>query len=169
MTSGNPSGVPITIDDADALKNLEYDVIISNNRKILLRADDSVMDFIDDAPSMIRRSRGYSPLPIFYDNSLLPVASCLLPALAIGGELKNTFCLAKNNLLYPSPYIGDVGDLRTVEILKSSIRRMMNLLEIKPEIVACDLHPRYHTSQVAAPADKNSAPLRAHFKLYGGK
>ena len=160
MTSGNPSGVPITIDDADALKNLECDVIISNNRKILLRADDSVMDFIDDTPSMIRRSRGYSPLPIFYDNSLLPVASCLLPALAIGGELKNTFCLAKNNLLYPSPYIGDVGDLRTVEILKSSIRRMMNLLEIRPEIVACDLHPRYHTSQVAAEfAEKFNIPL----------
>ena len=145
MTSGNPSGVPITIEDEDALKNLECDVIISNNRKILMRADDSVLDFIDAEPSMIRRSRGFAPLPIFYDNS-----KSLYPALAIGGELKNTFCLAKNNLLYPSPYIGDVSDLRTVEILKNSIRRMMNLLEIKPEIVACDLHPRYQTSEVAA-------------------
>ncbi len=144
MTSGNPSGVPITIDDEDALKNLECDAILSNNRKILMRADDSVMDFIDNEPSMIRRSRGYAPLPIFFDgagnNSVL----------AIGGELKNTFCLAKNNLLYPSPYIGDVEDLRTVEILKNSIRRMMDLLEIRPEIVACDLHPRYQTSKVAA-------------------
>lgn len=143
MTSGNPSGVPITIDDADALKNLECDIIISNNRKILLRADDSVMDFINDEPSMIRRSRGFAPLPIFFDGAGNK------SVLAIGGELKNTFCLAKNNLLYPSPYIGDVEDLRTVEILKSSIRRMMNLLEIAPEVVACDLHPRYQTSEVA--------------------
>ena len=143
MTSGNSSGVPITIDDEDARKNLECNIIISNNRKILMRADDSVLDFIDGEPSMIRRSRGYAPLPLFVDKKIKP-------ALAIGGELKNTFGLAKNNLLYPSPYIGDVGDLRTVEILKSSIRRMSDLLEIKPEIVACDLHPRYHTSAVAA-------------------
>ncbi len=143
MTSGNPSGVPITIDDEDAAKNLECNVILSNNRKILMRADDSVLDFIDGEPSMIRRSRGYAPLPLFVDKKNIP-------ALAIGGELKNTFCLAKNNLLYPSPYIGDVGDLRTVEILKRSIRRMIDLLEIRPKIVACDLHPRYQTSQVAA-------------------
>ena len=164
MTSGNPSGVPIAIDDTTAAETFGdfCDVIISNNRKILMRADDSVMDFIDDAPSMIRRSRGYSPLPIFYNNSnsLLPNSYCLLPALAIGGELKNTFCLAKNNLLYPSPYIGDVSDLRTVEILKSSIRRMIDLLEIRPEIVACDLHPRYQTSKVAAEfAEEFNLPL----------
>ncbi len=150
MTSGNPSGVPIAIDDETAAESFGdfCDVIISNDRKILMRADDSVMDFIDNEPSIIRRSRGYSPLPIFFDNSLIP-------ALAIGGELKNTFCLAKNNLLYPSPYIGDVSDLRTVEILKSSIRRMMDLLEIRPKVVACDLHPRYQTSKVAAEIAQN--------------
>lgn len=153
MTSGNPSGVPIAIDDEDAQKNLECNAIISNNRKILMRADDSVMDFIDNEPSMIRRSRGYAPLPIFIEKKIKP-------ALAIGGELKNTFCLAKNNLLYPSSYIGDVSDLRTVEILKNSIRRMTDLLEITPEIVVCDLHPRYHTSTVAAEiSEKLQIPL----------
>ena len=143
MTSGNPSGVPITIDDDDAIKNFDYcDAILSHNRKILLRADDSVMDFTEDRPSMIRRSRGYAPLPIFYDSNKKSV-------LAIGGELKNTFCLAKNNLFYASPYIGDVGDLRTVEVLEKSINRMENLLEITPEVIACDLHPRYQTTALA--------------------
>ncbi len=143
MTSGNPSGVPITIDD-DAIKNFGFcDAILSHGRKILLRADDSVIDFVGDCPSMIRRSRGYAPLPIFYDGSKKN------SALAVGGELKNTFCLAKNNLLYASPYIGDVSDLRTVEVLKSSIERMSDLLEIAPEVVACDLHPRYHTTELA--------------------
>ncbi len=156
MTSGNPSGVPITIDDDDALKNFGKlcDAILSHDRKILLRADDSVMDFIDDKPSMIRRSRGYAPLPIFCD------VDKKISVLAIGGELKNTFCLAKKNLLYASPYIGDVGDLRTVEVLKSSIARMCDLLEISPEVIACDLHPRYQTTALAAElAAKFDVPL----------
>ena len=76
--------------------------------------------------------------------------------LAIGGELKNTFCLAKKNLLYAAPYIGDAGDLRTVEVLERSIRRLSDLLEIAPEAVACDLHPRYQT---VALAEKISAEL----------
>ncbi len=155
MTSGNPSGVPITIDDDDAIKNFDYcDAILSHNRKILLRADDSVMDFIDNRTSMIRRSRGYAPLPIFFDsNSKKSV-------LAIGGELKNTFCLAKNNLFYASPYIGNVGDLRTIAVLESSIRRMSDLLEIKPEIIACDMHPRYQTTALAEKISKElNVPL----------
>ena len=143
MTSGNPAGVPITIDDDDAIKNFDYcDAILSHNRRILLRADDSVMDFIDNRPSMIRRSRGYAPLPIFYDSNKKSV-------LAIGGELKNTFCLAKNDLFYASPYIGDVGNLQTVEVLEKSIERMKNLLEIAPEVIACDLHPKYQTTALA--------------------
>ena len=149
MTSGNPSGVPISIDDDDAQKNFGFcDAILTHDRKILLRADDSVMDFIDNRPSMIRRSRGYAPLPIFYD------APEKFSVLAIGGELKNTFCLAKNNLLYASPYIGDVSDLRTVEVLERSIDRMKNLLEISPEVVACDKHPRYQTVALAEKISK---------------
>ncbi|MBR4382301.1 MAG: carbamoyltransferase HypF [Selenomonadaceae bacterium] len=149
MTSGNPSGVPISIDDNEAEKNFGFcDAILTHDRKILLRADDSVMDFIDNRPSMIRRSRGYAPLPIFYD------APEKFSVLAIGGELKNTFCLAKNNLLYASPYIGDVGDLRTVDVLEKSIDRMKNLLEISPEVVACDKHPRYQTTALAEKISK---------------
>ena len=149
MTSGNPSGVPITIDDDEAKKNFDYcDAILSHNRKILLRADDSVMDFIENRPSMIRRSRGFAPLPIFFDSDKKKTV------LAVGGELKNTFCLAKNNLLYASPYIGDVSDLRTVEVLEKSIERMKNLLEINPEVIACDFHPRYQTSALAEKISK---------------
>ncbi|MBR3050401.1 MAG: carbamoyltransferase HypF [Selenomonadaceae bacterium] len=154
MTSGNPSGIPITIDDDDAIKNFDFcDAILSNNRRILLRADDSVMDFIENSPSMIRRSRGFAPLPIFYDSNKKSV-------LAIGGELKNTFCLAKNNLFYASPYIGDANDLRTIEILEKSIERMENLLEIRPEIIICDKHPRYQTNLLAEKISKQlNAPL----------
>ena len=154
MTSGNPSGVPISIDDDDAIKNFDFcDAILSHNRKILLRADDSVADFIENRPSMIRRSRGFAPLPIFF-------ASNKKSVLALGVELKNTFCLAKNDLFYASPYIGDCENLQTVEILEKSIDRMKNLLEIQPEVVICDKHPRYHTSELAKTiSDALNVPL----------
>ena len=145
MTSGNPSGAPICRSDEDALGALGplSDAILSHNRKIRLRADDSVMDFFDGKPYMIRRSRGYAPLPVFSSHSFRG------KALAMGGELKNSFCLAHDRLFYLSPYLGDLTDLRTVKALKESVERMETLLEIRPEIVACDLHPRYHTREMA--------------------
>ena len=69
--------------------------------------------------------------------------------LGVGGELKNTFCLGTGSLFYPSPYIGDMADVRTVNALRESIVRMETLLEIKPEIIACDMHPKYNTTYAA--------------------
>ena len=145
MTSGNVSGAPICRSDEDALAEIAgfCDVILSHNRRIRLRADDSVMDWLDGRPYMIRRSRGYAPLPFFVSGDFRG------QALGIGGELKNTFCLANGGLFYPSPYIGDMEDLRTVRALRESVARMSELLEMKPQIVCCDLHPKYNSSAVA--------------------
>ena len=141
MTSANTSGAPICRDDEDALNELSglCDVILSHDRKIRLRADDTVMDFYRGEPYMIRRSRGYAPLPFMMGNEFKG------QVLAVGGELKNAFCIGKNQLFYPSPYIGDMGDVRTVKALKESVKRMEELLETKPQIVACDMHPSYNT------------------------
>lgn len=142
MTSGNISGEPLAINDEQARELSKLcDVILSHNREILIRADDSVVDEFDSEEYMIRRSRGYAPLPIHCHSNKR--------VLAIGGELKNTFCLSKNNLYYLSPYIGDLTSLRTVEALKKSIKRMKELFEIEPEVVACDLHPRYQSTKIA--------------------
>ena len=145
MTSGNPSGAPICRTDEDALDALSSiaDLILSHDREIRLRADDSVMDFYDGAPYMIRRSRGYAPLPLMLS------ADFQGSVLGIGGELKNTFCLAKNSLFYPSPYLGDMSDLRTLQALRQALPRMERLLAINPVAVAADLHPRYETSRFA--------------------
>ena len=145
MTSGNPSGAPICRTDEDALDALSSiaDLILSHDREIRLRADDSVMDFYDGAPYMIRRSRGYAPLPLMLS------ADFQGSVLGIGGELKNTFCLAKNSLFYPSPYLGDMSDLRTLRALRQALPRMERLLAITPAAVAADLHPRYETSRFA--------------------
>ena len=174
MTSGNPSGAPICKDDEDAIRYLSpmCDVILSNDRLIRLRADDSVMqmvpvedmvgatDYLIESdekaaakrkggqtvkmkPYMIRRSRGYAPLPF------LGPAGFKGQVLAVGGELKNTFCLAKDELYYPSPYVGDLADLRSVKALDAAVARMEELLETKPELVVCDMHPRYNSSAFA--------------------
>ena len=145
MTSANASGAPICRTDEDALAELSgmCDLILSHNRKIRIRADDSVMDFYRGRPYMIRRSRGYAPLPFMMS---VPYTGSVL---AMGGELKNTFCVGKNQLLYPSPYVGDLADLRTVKALEETVRRMETLLETEPEIVACDLHPKYNSVYVA--------------------
>ena len=145
MTSGNVSGAPICRSDEDALAEIAgfCDIILSHDRKIRLRADDSVMDWLEGRPYMIRRSRGYAPLPFFVSGDFRG------QVLGIGGELKNTFCLANGGLFYPSPYIGDMEDLRTVRALRESVVRMSELLEMKPELVCCDLHPKYNSSAVA--------------------
>lgn len=192
MTSGNISGAPIASNDEEALNELSNmcDLILSNNRDIQIRTDDSVMDYYEDEPYMIRRSRGIAPLPVIlsqtsggskasyssklsygdkssegnmvFDNTTpaTKIASgknaCAVKnnifngkVLGIGGELKNTFCLGINNMFYPSAYVGDLADIRTVSALKGAIEKTEKLLEMKPEIVASDLHPKYNSTIVA--------------------
>lgn len=145
MTSGNTSGAPICRDDHEAVEELSYlcDCILSHDRKIRIRADDSVMDFYKGEPYMIRRSRGYAPLPFMVSTPWKG------QVIAAGGELKNTFCIAVDNRFYPSPYVGDLEDLRTVKALKETIGRLETLLEVQPEVVVCDLHPKYNSTVVA--------------------
>ena len=176
MTSGNVSGAPICRDDRDALSELSAfcDCILSHDRLIRIRADDSVMDFHRGRPYMIRRSRGYAPLPMLLsaekkregqkssseaDKSpdILTKINCVL---AVGGELKNTFCIASGDLFYLSPYVGDLEDLRTVRALKETIGRMETLLEVTPQAVVCDLHPKYNATAVAEEiAEERKIPL----------
>ena len=156
MTSGNAHGAPICRSDEDAVKEIGgfCDIILSHNRNILLRADDSVCDWLNGKPYMIRRSRGFAPLPVavpFRDHKQV---------LAIGGELKNTFCIAKGGLLYASPFVGDMADIRTVQALRESVNRMCGLLEAKPEVIICDTHPMYNTVTIAREiAQEQGIPL----------
>ena len=159
MTSANMSGAPICRDDEDATKELTHlcDEILSHNRKIRIRSDDTVMDFYDNEPYMIRRSRGYAPLPFLLDNHWKG------HVLAMGGELKNTFCLGVNDLFYPSPYVGDLADLRTVRALKETTERFKTLLETEPTVVACDLHPKYNSTVLAEETGLPMLKVQHHY------
>lgn len=145
MTSANESGAPICRDDDDARSELGElcDAILSHDRTIRMRADDTVMDLFEDTPYMVRRSRGWAPLPFAISGGLGA------RVLAVGGELKNSFCLGSGELVYPSPYVGDLSDVRTVRACEDAIARFETLLEFEPEVIACDLHPRYNATVVA--------------------
>ena len=145
MTSGNTSGAPICREDTEAVAELSHlcDAMLSHNRKIRIRADDTVMDFYKNEPYMIRRSRGYAPLPFMMSTDWKG------KVLAVGGELKNTFCIGVYSRFYPSPYVGDLEDLRTVKALQETIQRFQTLLEVHPQVVVCDLHPKYNSTVVA--------------------
>lgn len=145
MTSGNTSGAPICREDKEAMAELSglCDAMLSHNRKIRIRSDDTVMDFYKNTPYMIRRSRGYAPLPFMTSTDWKG------QVLAVGGELKNTFCIGVDSRFYPSPYVGDLEDIRTVKALQETIHRFQTLLEVNPQVVVCDLHPKYNSTVVA--------------------
>lgn len=159
MTSGNTSGAPICRDDHEAVEELSYlcDCILSHDRKIRIRADDSVMDFYKGEPYMIRRSRGYAPLPTMVT---MPWKGQVLAA---GGELKNTFCIGVDGRFYLSPYVGDLEDLRTVKALQETIHRFETLLEVEPEVAACDLHPKYNSTVVAEELGLPVVKIQHHY------
>ncbi len=159
MTSGNVSGAPICREDQDVKQEIigYCDCVLSHNRKIRIRADDTVMDFYRDRPYMIRRSRGYAPLPVMVNRNWKG------QVLAVGGELKNTFCIGTGDLFYPSSYVGDLADIRTVSALEETIKRLEILLEADPQAVACDLHPRYNSTLVAQRQNLPVIPVQHHY------
>lgn len=159
MTSGNRGGAPICRNDAEAAEQLGElcDVILSNDREILIRADDTVVEASAGAPFMLRRSRGYAPLPTVVSQDWQG------QVLAVGGELKNTFCIGKDSFFYPSPYVGDLSDLRSERALSEAVMRMLELFETKPAAVACDMHPGYRTSAYAKTLGLPVFEVQHHF------
>jgi hydrogenase maturation protein HypF len=145
MTSGNFSEEPIATDNADALERLTSlaDAFLLHNRDIHIRCDDSVVRTDHrQATTYVRRSRGYAPYPVY-----LPFET--RPTLAVGGELKNTFCLTRDKYAFLSHHIGDMENAETYASFEQGIEHLSRLFRIQPEIIACDMHPGYFTTQWA--------------------
>ena len=144
MTSANFSGQPIIKENAEANTKLVSiaDGILLHNRDIHTHCDDSVVRLFRGVELPIRRSRGYAPFPI-----KLPFA--VKPTLAVGGELKSTFCLAHGHHAFMSQHIGDMENLETLEAFSHSVDHLQAIFRIEPELVACDLHPGYLSTRWA--------------------
>ncbi|RME13586.1 MAG: carbamoyltransferase HypF, partial [Aquificota bacterium] len=144
-TSGNLSDEPIVKENQEALERLSSlaDFLLLHNRDIRRRCDDSVVKVIGGLPTPIRRSRGYAPMPI-----TLP-AELKRRVLAVGGMLKNTFALGFADRVILSQHVGDVENLETLMSFEEMVYDMMGLYDFEPEVVVCDLHPRYETTRWA--------------------
>jgi len=141
MTSANISEEPIVIENDEARNRLENiaNFLLFHNRDILIRNDDSVLQIISGKASFIRRSRGYAPRPIYLKSNGDSV-------LAVGGQLKNTICLTRQNQAFLSQHIGDLENLQAYRNFEQSIEHMQQVLDIDPEIIAYDLHPGYFST-----------------------
>lgn len=144
MTSGNFGEEPIAADNKEALERLSplADAFLLHNLDIHIRSDDSVVRVDKGNPVYLRRSRGYAPFRVELPFEVKPV-------LAVGGERKNTFCLARGHEALLSPHIGDMQDAETRETFEESIQHLSHTFHVEPEIFAHDLHPNYFTTRFA--------------------
>ncbi|MFO7682849.1 MAG: carbamoyltransferase HypF, partial [Chloroflexota bacterium] len=151
MTSGNYADEPIVKDNDEARAQLAQlaDAFLLHNRDIHARADDSVVRLLHNSQFTIhnsllpiRRSRGYAPFPVKLPHPL-PVT------LAVGGELKATFCLTKDNFAFMSAHIGDMENLETLEAFETAVSHFQAIFRAQPERIVCDLHPGYLSTQWA--------------------
>lgn len=157
MTSANPGGEPIVRDLAEARTRLAgiADAVLDHDRVVVARCDDSVLRLSDGAASMIRRSRGYAPSAI-----RLPHAGPSV--LALGSHLKNTVCVTRGNEAFLSPHVGSLDNVATCEFLDETVQRMMTLIDVRPELIAHDLHPDdYSTHAALALAQRLCVPTQA--------
>ena len=155
MTSGNFSEEPIVISNEDAQEHLAplADAFLMHNRKINIRCDDSVVR-VEGAASQtstvfLRRSRSYAPYPVS-----LPFGT--KQTLAVGGELKNTFCLTRDHYAFLSQHIGDMENTEVYESFEKNVEHLSRLFRIEPEIIAHDMHPNYFTTKYAGQLTSNA-------------
>ncbi|HKQ76511.1 MAG TPA: carbamoyltransferase HypF [Blastocatellia bacterium] len=145
MTSGNVSDEPICHEDRDALERLSKiaDHFLLHDRRIHVRADDSVVCARGNKELILRRARGYAPhalkTPFKFEREIL----------ACGAELKNTFCLTRRDHAFISHHIGDLENLETLRSFERGIEHFKRLFNLRPEIIAHDLHPEYISTKYA--------------------
>ncbi len=162
MTSGNLSEEPIAKDNDEALKRLSgiADFFLVHNRDIYARYDDSVMVVQDKQPRMVRRARGTAPYPVKLSSPMPSVLAC-------GAELKNTFCLTRDNYAFVSQHIGDMENLETLDHYETTLKLYKKLFRIEPELIAYDMHPdylptKYALDTISAHPELISVPVQHH-------
>lgn len=157
-TSGNLSEEPLCFTNDDARARLAHlvDGFVMHDRDIHVPVEDSVMMALPGSDALpIRRSRGHAPLPV-----LLPSGAGGPVVLGVGGELKNTFALALDDLAFVSAHVGDMGSLAAQQAFEASVHQLLDIHRREPEVVVCDLHPGYATTGWAERyADAQGIPL----------
>lgn len=149
-TSGNLSDEPICIDEFEALQRLGQiaDVFLVHNRPIVRAIDDSVVRVVSNQEMILRSARGYAPFPMAMENSQAKEES-KPQILAVGGHLKNTVAISKGKIAFLSQHLGDLETIPAYHAFENAITSLSSLYDFSPDIVACDLHPDYRSTQFA--------------------
>ncbi|MCF4966052.1 carbamoyltransferase HypF [Nostoc sp. CMAA1605] len=158
LTSGNLSDEPQCIDNDEAREKLCHiaDYFLLHNREIVNRLDDSVVRVVDDKLQTIRRARGYAPTPL----KLPPGFENVPPILAMGSELKNTFCLLREGEAILSQHLGDLENAAALNAYQDTLNLYLNLFEHQPQAIAVDLHPEYLSTKLGKElATANNLPI----------
>ena len=144
MTSANLSDTPIMFKNEEALEKLSgiAEGFLLHNREIQTRCDDSLCWVLEGSEYFARRSRGYVPYPVKPGGTLRPLLAC-------GAEQKASFCLSRGGDVFPSQHIGDLKNMETLENYQQQISHFERLFDIKPQAVACDMHPDYLSTAYA--------------------
>ncbi|WP_108521697.1 carbamoyltransferase HypF [Bradyrhizobium algeriense] len=156
-TSANPGGEPLPIDNAEALRRLAgiADLIVTHDRDILTRADDSVVAVVAGRRQFIRRARGYVPEPIRLARSVPPV-------LAVGGGLKSTITVTRGSEAFVSQHIGDLDTAEGFRFFEETIRHLTSTLDIDPVVIAHDLHPNMAATRFAEASGRALVAVQHH-------
>ncbi len=155
MTSANPSGEPLVTDNEEAFGRLSgiADFFLIHNRDIVVGCDDSVIRPMTEGFSFIRRARGYTPRSV-------KLVKEIAPTLATGPYLKNTAAVSRGNEAFLTQHIGNLTNRATQTALTDAIDHLESILEVEPEIVACDRHPDFSSSHLAKEiSEKKNLPL----------
>jgi hydrogenase maturation protein HypF len=156
-TSGNLSDEPICIDEREALRRLAGipDVLLVHDRPIERHADDSIVWIVRDEPRLVRRARGYAPLPVLVD--------CDLPTiLAVGAHMKATVALSVGRQVFIGQHIGDMETPEAIEAFERAVADLLRLYEAEPSAVAHDLHPDYATTRWALACGRPAVGVQHH-------
>lgn len=158
-TSGNRASEPICIDNQEALEQLQdcADFFLVHNRPIINRVDDSIARIMAAQMTLLRRSRGFTPLPIELNESTQA------PILGVGGHLKNTVAYMQGNQLMLSPHIGDLSTLKAIAAHEQAIAAFSDLYRNLPKRVAHDAHPDYRSTQIAQAKQVNCLAVQHHY------
>jgi hydrogenase maturation protein HypF len=155
MTSANPGGEPLVIDNAEAGRRLSgiADAFLMHDRDIVVRCDDSVVRASGEGFQAIRRARGHTPRAI-------RLAHAGPNVLALGGWYKNTICVTRGDEAFVSQHVGDLDNAATCAFLEETVAHLLHILDIEPALIAHDLHPDFHSTRVAARiAAERAVPL----------
>ena len=164
LTSGNLTDEPQAITNDQAREQLHEvaDYFLLHDREIINRMDDSVIKVIAGKPRIFRRGRGLAPQPISLPEGFQQATDIL----AMGADLKNTFCVIKNGQAIVSQHMGDLGEPHTQRDYRQQIEKYKNLFQLEAELIVIDKHPNYqssqHGKQLAVALHKNIIEVQHH-------